>query len=329
MKTTNKKYLLCISISALCATLAGGANAENACHYIEQANLAITHPDKSRQPVVPGAINGKPVQMEINTGTTNTFILRAEADKQNMNPERLPRQVQSAAGAESMFLVKIKDFAIGNAHTTNLRFPVIESIGKADRAALVGDDFLLQYDVELNFPEKNMKLFNAEHCNEKALAYWDANAMTVPMEFTPGFARPLVQVKINGAPIWAMISTGSTYSTVDLEAARRLGLSTDAPGVVYHGKTNGVGDEKMERWNMTFDSFAIGDETVQHPRLVVMESTYRYRGRKPYEMVLGRDFLSAHRVLLAQSQMRFYYSYNGGQVFLKDEPARSVVRAAP
>lgn len=324
MTLTHKPSLFCFTAALLFATQ---ASAESACHYIEQADLAITHPDKSRLPTVDGAINGKPVKMEVNTGATNTFILRAEADRQNLNPERIKRQVQHTAGAESMFLVKLKDFAVGGAHATNLRFPVIESIGNAGVGTILGADFLLQYDVDLNFADQRIKLFKAENCNEKALAYWDQNAMTVPMEFTPGFARPLVQVKINGTPVWAMISTASSYSTVDLDAARRLGLSTDAPGVVYHGKVNGIGDEKIDRWNMTFDSFALGDEVVQHPRLAVIESTYRHRGRKQYEMVLGRDFLSAHHVLLAQSQMRFYYSYNGGQVFMKDEPAAP--RAAP
>lgn len=327
MTLAHKQSLFCFTVALLFATQ---ASAESACHYVEQANLAITHPDQSRLPTVDGEINGKPVKMEINTGATNTFILRAEADRQNLNPERIKRQVQNAAGAESMFLVKVKDFAVGGAHTTNLRFPVIESKGLNQAGTILGDDFLLQYDVELDLPGKRIKLFQAEHCNEKALAYWDQNAMTVPMEFTPGFARPLVQVKINGTPIWAMISTGSPYSTVDLAAARRLGLSIDAPGVVYHGKVDGIGEEKVEHWNMTFDSFALGDEVVQHPRLAVIDSTYRYRGRKQYEMVLGRDFLSAHHVLLARSQMQFYYSYNGGQVFLKDEAGASPApHAAP
>lgn len=295
------------------------ARADSACHYIEQADLALTGADPSRQPTVAGAINGKPVHMEINTGTTHTFILRAEADRQNLNPERIQRQVQSAAGAESLFLVRLKDFAVGDAHVANLRFPVIEAMGNSTAAGVLGADFLHQYDVELNFPEHHVKLFRADHCQDKALAYWDQDAKSISLAFTSAWYRPLVEVKLNGVYFRALISTSSRYSTVDLDAARRLGLSTDGPGVVYRGKAAGIGEEKLDRWNMTFDSFAVGDEVVKHPRLVVVDSTYRHLGRKEYEMVLGRDFLSAHRVLLAQSQMRVYYTYIGGQVFLKDE----------
>jgi predicted aspartyl protease len=308
-----------ITALLLLSTHINFARADSACHYIEQADLALNHADPARQPTVAGAINAKPVNLEISTGSTHTFILRAEADRQNLHPERIQRQMQSASGAESVFLVRVKDFAVGAAHVTNLRFPVIEAIGNTAAAGVLGADFLHQYDMDLNFAERQVKLFQADHCKDKALAYWNQEALRVPLAFTSQGYRPLVQVKLNGITVNALISTSSRYSTVDVDTARRLGLSTDAPGVVYRGKTAGIGEEKLDRWNMTFDSFAIGDEVVQHPRLVVVESTYRQRGRKEYDMVLGRDFLSAHRVLLAQSQMQVYYTYNGGQVFLKDE----------
>jgi hypothetical protein len=72
---------------------------------------------------------------------------------------------------------------------------------------------------------------------------------------------------------------------------------------------------------MTFNSFAIGDELIQHPRIGVMDRSENYRGRKEHQVVLGRDFLMSHHVLLAQSQMLLYYSYLGGPVFLKDATA--------
>jgi predicted aspartyl protease len=320
MTTPNQSYLSCFALAAaLCCMPVTVTHAASSCHYIERASFDVQRPGQARSPTVEGEINGQAVQLEIDTGTSQTYILRAEAERQNLHPERIQRQVQSNAGAESLFLVKVKNFAIGGLHAPNMRFPVIEAMGNKDVHGIVGNDFLLQYDVELNLPEHRVKLYEADHCKEKALAYWDQEALAVPLEFTSGYAQPLVQVQINGMPFKALISTSARYSTVDLDAVRRLGMSTTAPGVVYRGKATGIGEEKMERWNMTFDSFAIGEEVVQHPRLVVADTTYRYRGRKPYDMVLGRDFLGAHRVLLAQSQMQFYYSYNGGQVFLKDE----------
>ena len=43
-------------------------------------------------------------------------------------------------------------------------------------------------------------------------------------------------------------------------------------------------------------------------------------------MLLGYDFLRSHRVLVAHSQHRIYFTYSGGPVFARAPPP---VRAAP
>lgn len=294
------------------------ARADSACHYIEQASLDILPAAPSTAAMVAGEINGKPVNMLLDTGAYATMVLRAEADSQNMHPERINRQVQGVGGRTSMFLVTVKDFAIGGAHAKNLRFPVVEAMEETGMAGIVGDDFLLQYDVELDFADKRVRLFRADHCQDKALAYWDNDAMTVPMKFSRGSTTPLVQVHINGVALWALVDTGAPSTVVDLDTARTLGFATDAPGVTTGAKARGIGSEIRNTWHMTFDSLAIGDELIQHPRIGVMDSSDQYIGRKDHQVILGRDFLMSHHVLLAQSQMLFYYSYLGGTVFLKD-----------
>ena len=181
-----------------------------------------------------------------------------------------------------------------------------------------------------NLADKRVKLFRADHCQDKALAYWDQDAMTVPMKFTPGSTTPLVPVSINGVALWALVDSGADGTIIDLDTARKLGFSEDAAGVTPGGKAHGIGTETRTLWRHTFDSFAIGDELIRHPRIGVIDNTADLRSRKEHQVVLGRDFLSSHHVLLAQSQMLFYYSYLGGPVFLKDEiDAIKLPRAAP
>jgi len=332
MKRANKHPFLGFTVFAFLLLSAPFhvARAGSACHYIEQADLAIVPPGRSKFPTVDGEINGQPVKLAIDTGAYATFMMRSEADRQSLHPVRTRSQVQGVGGNASIFTVNIKDIAIGGAHAKNMRFPVLESLEDTGVAGIIGVDFLLQYDVELNLAEHRVKLFRADHCQDKALAYWDSDALTVPMEFMADSSRPRVQVKINGVPVWALIDTGAFRSVVDLDTVRKLGLSIDAPGVVTGGKAGGIGSGKRKLWHMTFDSFAIGDEVVQHPRIAIMDDAENYRGRKQHGMILGRDFLASHRVLLAQSQMLMYYSYKGGQVFLKDEiDAINLPRAAP
>jgi predicted aspartyl protease len=324
-----KSRLVALFVTGLLSAPFSSATAASACRYIEQASLDLSRSNTSGTPTVEGKINGTPVNMLLDTGASQTYIMRAEADRQNLNPERTRGITQGIGGVSSIFLVKLKDFAIGNAHATNLRFPVVET-KNPDIAALIGADFLMQYDVELQLADNRVKLFRAEHCQDKALAYWDQNAMAVPMELVDGKYWSRVQVKINGATLWALIDSGAGRSFIDLSAARKLGFAPDAPGVKYSGKVSGIGPEKRDTWNMTFDSFAIGEEMVQHPRIGVVDDGDTFLGRKPFQMVLGRDFLRTHRALLAHSQEQFYFSYNGGTVFPTNEVvASAATNAAP
>jgi len=315
----NKNNLVCIAAVFCAAFSLAPAHAESACHFVEQASLSLSHAEQSRTPTVAGQINGQPVRMLLDTGATETFITRTEADRQNLNPERIKKQTQGVGGLSSVFLVKVRDFAIGDAHVTNLRFPVNEIFGQKDVSALIGADFLLQYDMELNLAENSVKLFRADHCAEKGLAYWDQNAMTVPIELLDKSQSARVQVKINGIAIWAMVDSGAARSTIDLSTARKLGFSVDAPNVRKSGHFAGIGPAVRDAWNMTFDSFAIGDEVIQHPTIAIIDGDDAFLGRKPFQMLLGRDFLRSHRVMLAPSQMLLYYSYLGGQVFSTSE----------
>jgi len=72
-------------------------------------------------------------------------------------------------------------------------------------------------------------------------------------------------------------------------------------------------------WIVPFDSFSIGGETIAHPRFAVTELTTRTYNTRAPGMVLGRDFLRTHRVLLAFGQKRMYFSYLGGEAFTLPE----------
>ena len=91
-------------------------------------------------------------------------------------------------------------------------------------------------------------------------------------------------------------------------------------------KINGVGSRAVEAGVARFDSFSIGGELIRNPEIVVTPLWGAFQAdsnnmrtaalvREQPEVILGADFLSSHRVLLAVSQRRFYFSYLGGPVF--------------
>src|SRR5204862_6287664 len=87
-----------------------------------------------------------------------------------------------------------------------------------------------------------------------------------------------------------------------------------------------VGAHPAAAWIRPIDSFLIGGEMIRNTSIVISQ----LRGsaladsknmrtadflREQAEMFLAADFLQPHRVLVALSQMRVYFSYLGGGVF--------------
>ena len=320
--------------SALCALVVAGLQAaaaaqaaDAACRYQEIATLPLELLDQSAAPVMQGSINDQPVQMLLDTGAQHTYLIKAEMDRQGLSMARQKRQIAGVGGATSMLLVRIRDMAVGPAHVSNANFSVVDALDKAKFAAIVGADFLSQADMEVSLAEQQAKFFHADGCRDKALAYWDSKALDIPMQsISLKDQRQVIEVEVNGQKVRAIIDTGASFSVLSLAAAERAGVTPQSAGVGSAGFMSGVGSEKVAAYNAPFETFSIGDETIRHPHIRIADwHLTQWFGRNGPEMLLGRDFLKTHHVLLAMSQNRLYFSYLGGQVFLN--PPKDVATA--
>jgi hypothetical protein len=95
--------------------------------------------------------------------------------------------------------------------------------------------------------------------------------------------------------------------------ATQLGVTPDTAGVIAGGCTTGLGRKSVDSWIGPFESFAIGNEIIRDPKLRFAPVREQLAGLPP--MLLGADFLRAHRVLIARSQGKMYFTYAGGTVF--------------
>ena len=78
----------------------------------------------------------------------------------------------------------------------------------------------------------------------------------------------------------------------------------------------------------TFREIAIGDETIKNVPLAVgdvLPFSHTWNGP---DIVLGADFVKAHRTYFASSQRKMYFSYGGGPAF-RDVYARLGVQPPP
>ena len=187
--------------------------------------------------------------------------------------------------------MEAKEVAIGLVRMRKVAVPVIEGLERLPFQAIAGANFLLRGEFELAVRDGYVKFFSARGCDDTHIAYWDSDAMSVPLVDMARGARPLVEVELNGRKTLALIDTGAGGSTVSKRFAESLGVGRDGAAGF---KVTGIGSAARDAWSATFESFRIGDEAVQKPVLAVVDGGET--GESPHGMILGLDFLRAHRL---------------------------------
>lgn len=294
------------------------------CRYVAVAKLPLQYTGPGLQVTTQGVIDGTPATMLVDTGSYDSFLTRTGTEKRGMKLSNLGRVAQGVGGYSSIYQTRIKEFVAGPARSERGHMRVLSDFGNPPSYdAILGAPFLLQTDLEISLDTKEIKFFQPVDCGDTHLAYWDADALVIPFdtsaESTP---NPHFTVLVNGVKMRAIIDTGAAATTISLAAAKRAGLKLDAPGVKQAGHVVGVGDDKVAYWHTAFKTFAIGEEVIQNADIGVID-----RKGSDVDILLGDDFLRSHRVLLAMSQRKIYFSYVGGQPFEQRRKLESWIQA--
>ena len=323
---TNVHYLLAALLAAGFALTTGPAAASN-CKMLQIADWPV-RPGRG-VPIVDGAINGQKIGVMLDTGSSTSLIVRAAAERLGLSRQETRGLRVFGIGGETQAQATIVDeFRIGEVTRKNLRFMVAgeRDLGKY-LDVILGEDFLDQLDVEFDLGHNSVKLFQPTDCEGVSLAYWATQgASEVAMEsFLNAGPRIVVQVQVNGRPMRAQLDSGSHTSVLDKSAAEQLGITSDSPGVVANAKGGGLGAKSVDFWSAPLQSFAIGNETIRDTTIqfadLLKDATYTPTGShlarrvEGNPVLLGADFLRAHRVLVAHSQRKIYFTYEGGPVF--------------
>jgi predicted aspartyl protease len=273
--------------------------------------------------LVDGAINGQKIGVMLDTGAMRSLILRTSAMRLD-----LPRHwyagewALGVGGTTQVEHAHVDEFRIGEASRKDWDLTVAGEHSQEGVDVLLGDDFFQAFDIEFDLAHNAVRLFQpTKDCDRVPLAYWTTTnaASEVWIEPVNGDRpRIMVPVQINGRPVRAMLDSGAALSVLNKPAAASAGVTPETPGVTSAGKSRGLGANTIDTWIGPFQSFVVGDEIVRDTtiRFADMWAGLRFEVQQQQPMMLlGADFLRAHRVLVAHSQRKLYFTYVGGPVF--------------
>jgi len=338
------KFLRRLAATCFAAASLVPAASPAGCRYVKLGTAALEWHEGL--PYVEGSVDGKSVPMRIATGTEYVTLTSGLADRLGLEllPATEQRQVVTtfwtlsaaagswigADGARAAALVHASELAIGQIHFAHPYVTVRTATPLP--VAFVGASLLFQHDFEIDGSQA--RWFDPSGCDDAPLAYWGgADVPFVALEAeSPTDHVAITTVRIDGKSMRALVDTGRARSSLDLGLARQLGFVPPAPA-------SASASDAPTRWEAMFDTFELGDETIRQPRLVVEDlwtTARRHAGSRGVwnavveqpRMILGADFLRAHRLLFAQSQHRLYFSYLGGPVFGPPAGAGAAASAA-
>jgi predicted aspartyl protease len=306
-----------MACAVLLACLGGGARAEDACRMLQLAELPVRV--IGAKATIPVKVNGHEALFFIDSGASTSVINSAWADRLGIKKRiHFGYETRGIAGQQALRDADADTFTVGEMAFHHANFLVEEGLPPVVGGVL-GRNLLGGVDVEYDLGGKVVRLFRLEHCQTMIPTYWARPEQINTVDLLGSDERNnavVTDVFVNGHRLRALWDTGAAASLLSRSGAARAGLSPKSDGAVPAGKVNGFGFDPPDSWIAPVDSFALGREQISHLHLRFID-----KDSPSEDMLLGFDFFLSHRVFVAYSQHKVYFTYNGGPVFQLDRPA--------
>jgi predicted aspartyl protease len=298
-------YLAAKAIIASYLVLAALAAKADTCEFRALQEIPLFQGAEGKHLTVAGSINRQPATMLVDTGASITLLTPKGVEKHKLTRRIIDAMVEGSGGLSRLHRATINELVVGPFTAERMMLGVVHEMAETEYELIVGSDLWMQADLELDVPGKTLRLFRNIGCKPNAfLAYWDAKANTVPLEFASGDPRPRLKVTLNGIGFDAIIDTGAPSTTIFRRTAERLGLRPSSESNTVNIESGGVGSNRYRVFEAAV-TLGVGDKYNTNLPIFVADTDGQTRN---FEVLLGLDWLRTHRVLIANSQRRLYFS---------------------
>jgi predicted aspartyl protease/tetratricopeptide (TPR) repeat protein len=268
------------------------------------------------RPQMTAKINGTEVRLLVDSGASFSNISPASAAELNLStrPAPIDLVVRGVNGSLSVSITRIKEFTLPGVTLHDIEFTVAGSQVDQGSVGLLGQNVLHYADAEYDLAQGVIRLWKPTNCGSKvALTYWVDQSTPyseINIESRERTSTAIGRASINGKDVRVMFDSGAEASTLTLRAAARVGIRPDSPGVVPGGMMGGAGANMTPSYIAPVESFKVGDEEIRHTQLRFADFQLG-----DVDMLIGADFFLSHRIYVANSRQKLYFTYNGGPVF--------------
>lgn len=315
-------------ILLLLVLIAGQVYAAKECKVQRYAELPITM--QGTRPLVKGTINGKSALFMTDSGAFFSILNRSSAERLGLHMRLLPEnfRVRGVNGTVDADATTAKDFTLdgfaGGQLLHNIDFIVGGRTLADDTDGVIGQNILGSGDSEYDLAAGVIRLFKVKDCDKTMLAYWHDNKPVAIMNLESFADNPHIvgTALLNGKKIHVTFDSGAARSVLTLDAAKRIGIKVSDEGVAAAGLGGGFAQRRLETWITHFDTLDLGGEQIKNAQLRISDMSLGGDA----DMLLGSDFFLSHRIFVAKSQRKVFFTYNGGPVFdLRDANVKNAL----
>ena len=316
------KYLHALGLTLF--VLGAISQAQAACKLQQVAEFHVER--VAGAPIIDGQINGHPIRILLDTGTSSSSITQTAAHQMGL-PLRWVKKGDAVDGVDGqrMQFADIKELRIGQFLLKDSTITVIgKEIHEGNGVAnfKLGAGFFARYTTEFDLSRGVVRLLRPKDCKLDQLVYWSPTYFQVDLQrFSSVWPVFKIGIRVNGTPQQAALISGSATSYIALYAAKEAGVEPTSPGVEPAEPYLRPGTTPIPTWIGRFDTVEFGAETIKNARLHIGYVLPQWEPRSgtpyqpAYEVILGSDFFQAHRIMIVPDQQVVLVTYNGGAVF--------------
>jgi predicted aspartyl protease len=294
MPLTARLLLATLALFGLGGCSAGGPDS---CKINRLVDLPLL--SGARLPAMEATLDGRKVVFYVDTGASTSILTKTAVERFGLYGDADRRMLLRGIGGDVMApIVKIHRLVLGNGLVRDIELPVAGDLGHDVQGipvlGLFGADFLSNYDVNIDLPHHHFAMYDLHGCGTN-LRPLDDPEFDVPFHLEE--TKVLLDVKLNGMPMTAVLDSGATGTLVTQDDARHAGVTSAAMTGDRYGHAMGIDENQVAMHLHRFGSLDIGSETMRNFPFAVGDVDYT---------LLGDDFLRFNEVWISYPLQRLF-----------------------